>query len=133
MALGERIKQLRKEQGLTLVELAGEKITKGMLSLIENNKSKPSMDTLEYLAETLGVSISYLTQEGDSEWTKKMLKRSELYNSFDFPTELIKEEILPNIDKIAQSSDAMLIYHLIRKYYRYNGEKAKAETNTSLN
>lgn len=132
MALGERIKELRKEQGLTLVELAGEKITKGMLSLIENNKSNPSMDTLEYLAETLGVSISYLTQEGDSEWTKKMLERSELYNSFDFPTELIKEEILPNIDKIAQSSDGMLIYHLIRVYYRYTGQREKAEEITDL-
>src|SRR5699024_1729711 len=132
MALGERIKELRKEQGLTLVELAGEKITKGMLSLIENNKSNPSMDTLEYLAETLGVSISYLTQEGDSEWTKKMLKRSELYNSIEFPTELIKEEILSNIDNTEQSSDCMLIYHLIRVYYRYTGQRDKAEEITDL-
>lgn len=132
MTLGERIKELRKEQGLTLVELAGSKITKGMLSLIENNKSNPSMDTLEYLAETLGVSISYLTQQGDSEWTKAMLERNELYNAFDFPSELIKEEILPHIDKIAQSNDGMVIYHLIRVYYRYTGQRDKAEEITDL-
>src|SRR5699024_11154141 len=132
MALGERIKQLRKEQGLTLVELAGEKITKGMLTLIENDKSKPSMDTLEYLAETLGVSISYLTQESDSEWTKKMLKSSALYNSSDMTTELIKVEILPNIHIIAQSSDSMLIYHLMRVYFRYTGQSEKAEEITNL-
>lgn len=132
MTLGERIKELRKEQGLTLVELAGSKITKGMLSLIENNKSKPSMDTLEYLSEKLGVSVSYLTQQGDSEWTKAMLERSELYNAFDFPTELIKEEILPHIDKISQSSDGMVIYHLIRVYYRYTGQSDKAEEITDL-
>lgn len=107
---------MRKEQRLTLVDLAGSKITKGMLSLIENNKSKPSMDTLEYLAEELGVTVSYLTQEGDSEWTKEVLERSELYNAFDFPAELIKEEILPNMDKIAQSNDGMVVYHLIRVY-----------------
>lgn len=132
MTLGERIKELRKEQGLTLVELAGSKITKGMLSLIENNKSNPSIDTLEYLAEKLGVSISYLTQQGDSEWTKSMLERSELYNAFDFPTVLIKEEILPHIDKISQSSDGMVIYHLIRVYYRYSGQSDKAEEITNL-
>lgn len=132
MTLGERIKALRKEQRLTLVDLAGSKITKGMLSLIENNKSKPSMDTLEYLAEELGVTVSYLTQEGDSEWTKEVLERSELYNAFDFPTELIKEEILPNMDKIAQSNDGMVVYHLIRVYYRYTGQKEKAEEITDL-
>ena len=132
MTLGERIKALRKEQRLTLVDLAGSKITKGMLSLIENNKSKPSMDTLEYLAEELGVTVSYLTQEGDSEWTKEVLERSELYNAFDFPTELIKEEILPNMDKIAQSNDGMVVYHLLRVYYRYTGQKEKAEEITDL-
>lgn len=132
MTLGERIKGLRKEQRLTLVDLAGSKITKGMLSLIENNKSKPSMDTLEYLAEELGVTVSYLTQEGDSEWTKEVLERSELYNAFDFPTELIKEEILPNMGKIAQSNDGMVVYHLIRVYYRYTGQKEKAEEITDL-
>lgn len=132
MTLGERIKELRKEQGLTLVNLAGSKITKGMLSLIENNKSNPSIDTLEYLAEKLGVTVSYLTQEGDSEWTKEVLERSELYNAFDFPTELIKEEILPNMDKIAQSNDGMVVYHLIRVYYRYTGQKEKAEEITDL-
>lgn len=132
MTLGERIKELRKEQGLTLVNLAGSKITKGMLSLIENNKSNPSIDTLEYLAEKLGVTVSYLTQEGDSEWTKEVLERSELYNAFDFPTELIKEEILPNMDKIAQSNDGMVVYHLLRVYYRYTGQKEKAEEITDL-
>lgn len=77
-----------------------------MLSLIENNKSNPSMDTLEYLAETLGVSISYLTQEGDSEWTKKMLERSELYNSFDFPTELIKKKYFLILIKLRSRATA---------------------------
>lgn len=90
------------------------------------------MDTLEYLAEELGVTVSYLTQEGDSEWTKEVLERSELYNAFDFPAELIKEEILPNMGKIAQSNDGMVVYHLIRVYYRYTGQKEKAEEITDL-
>lgn len=127
MTLGEKIKEMRKERGYTLVELADGKITKGMLSLIENNKSKPSMDTLEYLAGKLGVSVSFLTQQGDVEWTKTILDRDELYDVFKFPVNLIEEEILPNSDKISQSEDGMTIYHLLRVYYRYIGQRDKAE------
>src|SRR5699024_2031845 len=127
MTLGEKIKEMRKERGYTLVELADGKITKGMLSLIENNKSKPSMDTLEYLAGKLGVSVSLLTQQGDVEWTKTILDRDELYDVFKFPVNLIEEEILPNSDKISQSEDGMTIYHLLRVYYRYIGQRDKAE------
>ena len=55
--LGLRIRQLRKEQKLTLEALAGNKLTKGMLSLIENGKAQPSMESLSYIAERLGDGI----------------------------------------------------------------------------
>ncbi|MDN7243369.1 helix-turn-helix transcriptional regulator [Planococcus sp. N028] len=61
--LGERIKKLRKEKGLTLQALAGESLTKGMLSLIENNKANPSMESLSYIAEQLGVDRNELLEE----------------------------------------------------------------------
>lgn len=61
--LGERIKRLRKEQGLTLQALAGDGLTKGMLSLIENNKANPSMESLSYIAERLGIDRTELLQE----------------------------------------------------------------------
>ncbi|WP_372869850.1 helix-turn-helix domain-containing protein, partial [Planomicrobium okeanokoites] len=54
-SLGELIRKLRKERGLTLQALAGEELSKGMLSLIENNKANPSMESLAYIAEQLGV------------------------------------------------------------------------------
>ncbi len=37
-SLGSRIRTIRKQKKLTLATLAGEHITKGMLSLIENDK-----------------------------------------------------------------------------------------------
>ena len=37
--LGERIRTLRKQRKMTLEALAGERLTKGMLSQIENNKA----------------------------------------------------------------------------------------------
>src|SRR5690625_1316665 len=71
--LGERIRTLRKERKLTLVELAGNKMTKGMLSLIENNKATPSMDNLTYIAEKLNVPISELLED-------KIVKEQQLLN-----------------------------------------------------
>lgn len=58
--LGERIRKLRNERKLTLVEVAGNQMTKGMLSLIENNKASPSMENLTYIAEQLGVPTADL-------------------------------------------------------------------------
>ncbi|MDN5708857.1 MAG: helix-turn-helix domain-containing protein [Planococcus sp. (in: firmicutes)] len=62
-SLGERIKQIRKQQGLTLQALAGDELSKGMLSLIENNKANPSMESLSYIAERLGIDRTELLQE----------------------------------------------------------------------
>jgi len=47
--LGERIRAIRKLKKMTLEALAGDQLTKGMLSQIENNKARPSMDSLEYI------------------------------------------------------------------------------------
>lgn len=69
--LGERIRSLRKERKLTLVELAGNKMTKGMLSLIENNKATPSMENLTYIADQLNVPMSELL--GDQIMKEKQL------------------------------------------------------------
>ena len=61
--LGNKIKTLRKALGLTQSELAGSRMTKGMLSQIENGKAAPSMSTLEYLAQQLGCEPSDLLDE----------------------------------------------------------------------
>lgn len=74
--MGERIRYLRKEKKLTLVELAGEQMTKGMLSLIENNKATPSMENLIYIAEQLEVPIAEIL--GDQiEQEKQLLHKIE--------------------------------------------------------
>jgi transcriptional regulator with XRE-family HTH domain len=58
--LGEKIKRRRKELGITQKELAGEKITRNMLSLIENGAAMPSYETAVYLAEALSLPLAYL-------------------------------------------------------------------------
>ncbi|WP_031545878.1 MULTISPECIES: helix-turn-helix domain-containing protein [Salinicoccus] len=130
MTLGKRIRQLRKERNMTLVDLAGDKITKGMLSLIENDKSKPSMETLSHIAKKLDVSIGYLTREGDEEWTRQMLAESDFSHYFSFPFRHIEDNILPYLDRVSQSSKGMDLYNIIRIYYRYKGEHDIADEYT---
>lgn len=62
-SLGARIRKLRKEQKLTLEALAADRLTKGMLSQIENDKAKPSIESLQYIAERLGVEASELLEQ----------------------------------------------------------------------
>ena len=66
MTLGEKIKALRLERKMTQKELAGDKITRNMLSQIESGKATPSIETLNYLADTLAYPISYFFTENSN-------------------------------------------------------------------
>lgn len=63
MKLGQHLRQARLEAGLSQRQLCGSKITRNMLSLIENGSARPSMDTLQYLANRLGKPISFFLEE----------------------------------------------------------------------
>lgn len=63
MELGGKIKAARLELGLSQRQLCGGVITRNMLSQIENGSARPSMQTLRYLAERLGKSVSYFLEE----------------------------------------------------------------------
>lgn len=69
MNIGKKIKELRIEKLMTQSELAGSEITRNMLSRIENEAALPSIGTVLYLAERLGVPAGYLLSEGDEEFT----------------------------------------------------------------
>jgi transcriptional regulator with XRE-family HTH domain len=80
--LGERIRKLRKQKKMTLEALAGTELTKGMLSLIENNKAKPSMESLSYIAEQLDVELSDLLEEISTQELAELLELAEnIYNT----------------------------------------------------
>lgn len=66
MNIGSKVKQLRVSAGLTQAQLAGEKITRNMLSAIESEKASPSLETLSYLSERLGVPTSFLISDDDN-------------------------------------------------------------------
>jgi len=61
--VGDKIKQSRKELKMSQAALGGEHISKGMLSLIENNLATPSMKSLQYIAERLNKPVSYFLDD----------------------------------------------------------------------
>ncbi len=63
MELGEKLKQARLEAGLSQRQLCGGRITRNMLSQIENGKARPSMDTLRFLAQTLHKPLGFFLEE----------------------------------------------------------------------
>ena len=55
-ALARNVRRLRKEKGWTQDELAAKlKVEQMAVSLIENNRSNPTLETLEAVAACLGV------------------------------------------------------------------------------
>jgi tetratricopeptide (TPR) repeat protein len=60
LRLGERLRQLRVAAGLTQSELAGERFSKEYVSQIERGKTRPTGDTIAWLASRLDVDAGYL-------------------------------------------------------------------------
>src|SRR5918999_1665933 len=58
--LGERVRQLRVAAGMTQTELAGERFSKEYVSQIERGKTRPTAETIAWLANRLGVDSGYL-------------------------------------------------------------------------
>ena len=76
MNLGSVLRRLRKNQGLTLVKVSSETgLSVSFLSDIERNKARPSLDSLEKLADFYGVGVDQLVQqiEKDTRSVDKML------------------------------------------------------------
>src|SRR2546429_5529553 len=64
-ALGPRLRQLRVAASLTQSGRAGDRFSKEYVSQIERGKPRPTAETLSWIAERLGVEVSYL-QTGQS-------------------------------------------------------------------
>ena len=124
--LGERIKRLRKERKMTLANVAGERLTKGMLSLIENGKANPSMESLQYIAERLGINASELIQSDDTENLREVLFRVEkMYKEYNetYSLERIEElklQLMKELSAIVANRDITgSTYEEIRLYEYY--------------
>jgi tetratricopeptide (TPR) repeat protein len=79
-ALGERVRQLRIARGLTQTELAGERFSKEYVSQIERGKTRPTAETIEWLADRLGVDATFLeigVSSSERERVESIIARAE--------------------------------------------------------
>jgi tetratricopeptide (TPR) repeat protein len=60
LRLGERLRQLRVAGGMTQTELAGDRFSKEYVSQIERGKTRPTPETVQWLADRLGVDAGFL-------------------------------------------------------------------------
>ena len=89
MKFGEKIRSARLNAKMTQADLAGDFITRNMLSQIENGLAMPSLQTALYIADRLGVDIGILFSDNDGKdvffLTRKLpeLKRSFEKKEYD--------------------------------------------------
>jgi tetratricopeptide (TPR) repeat protein len=58
--LGDRVRQLRITRGLTQTDIAADRMSKEYVSQIELGKTRPTEETLQFLADRLGVDTNFL-------------------------------------------------------------------------
>ncbi len=76
MNIGAKIKSLRIRRGLTQKQLASGEMTRELVSLIENGKCNPSLDTIRIISRKLGVSPDCFLSDADHMGTVEELLHS---------------------------------------------------------
>ena len=132
--LGEKISNLRKAKGLTQSALAGDKITRNMLSCIENGTASPSLESLCHIADGLNVSVADLiSEENDLFFFEKKEKIEKIYRAY----EAKNYTACINIINSLTSKDSELCYILAYSYLELgkqnvaNGALISAQKNLS--
>ncbi len=94
---GQRVKKLRRDKGLTQIQLADELyISESYIALIEADKRNPSMDIMVKLADYFCVTSDYLIrgsadnvkEKSSREWTEMTEGRSD--KEIAYAIELVK-------------------------------------------
>jgi transcriptional regulator with XRE-family HTH domain len=87
--LGDRLRQLRVAAGMTQSDLAADRYSKEYISQIERGKTRPTADTVAWLAARLDVDTTFLASGVSSDERARaeaMLARAEaLTERLDFP------------------------------------------------
>jgi tetratricopeptide (TPR) repeat protein len=100
--LGERVRGLRRARGLTQAELAGDRFTKEYVSQIERGKTRPTVQTLEWLAGRLQVDRQFLetgASTAELHRAEGVIAQAEVAvesNAYDEAIELVAELVLPS-------------------------------------
>ena len=70
--LGARVRSARRDAGLSQAQLAGDELTKGVISQIESGLVRPSIRSLQHIASTLGRPLDYFIADEPLAATKRV-------------------------------------------------------------
>src|SRR5881409_4494332 len=94
LRLGERLRHLRVAAGMTQTDLAGNRFSKEYVSQIERGKTRPTRETIEWLAAKLGVDAGFLEKGVSADERSRveaMLARAEALTNAHHYDEAIEE------------------------------------------
>jgi tetratricopeptide (TPR) repeat protein len=94
LRLGERLRQLRVGAGMTQTELAGDRFSKEYVSQIERGKTRPTHETIEWLARRLGADPTFLERGVSADERGRVearLARAEALTKADRYDEAVEE------------------------------------------
>ena len=110
MTIGEKIKALRTERAMTQTELAGDHITRNMLSLIESGSAQPSLATIQHITKKLDIPAGYLLADDEGEYIyKKNMSISRIRQALGAREFAICREICTDIMTDAHDDELLLI------------------------
>lgn len=118
--IGEKIKERRIQLGKTQSELASEKVSRNMISLIENNKAFPSLETASYICQQLDLPLSYLFSEGSRLFQHR---KQQLIDDIKVLFKKQNYSHCANLLNSLQGSDDETDYLLANCYYRMGKEE----------
>ena len=100
--IGERIIQLRKQQGFSQSDLADKaEVSRTIIGNYERNINTPSIEVLLKLAKVFNVSVDFLVGEGEfSSFDKDLIKRIEDIEKLDSD---IKQHLFFLMDNVIQN------------------------------
>jgi tetratricopeptide (TPR) repeat protein len=102
--LGARLRQLRVGAGLTQSELAGDRFSKEYLSQIERGKTRPTQETLAWIAERLKVDVTYL--ETGQSWDEYAVVEAAVTRAEAAVEGQQYEEVLEALEGLQHSPEA---------------------------
>jgi len=96
--LGNKIRELRLENGLTQEELADRsELSKGFISQLESDKTSPSIQTLQDILEVLGTNLSDFFSSDEEEHF--VFTKDEFFEKVNQETKSKISWIVPNAQK----------------------------------
>ncbi|AAK79909.1 transcriptional regulator with XRE-family HTH domain [Clostridium acetobutylicum] len=103
--LGENLKKLRKEKGLTQRQLAGETgLSVSIISKLEEGKKTGSIETLQTLSNYFNVTVDELSENKSANIDKKEYAVDELLKR------LVKKGLIENVEDIDSDLQKLITY-----------------------